>query len=194
VLVDLATEGPESESAELSAEYQKAPNPAARTDAPIRAKLFGRPMIEGVDEQATDGFGPKSREFLFLFLLNPDGLTREEAIETLWPETETERGVERFKFQLKNVRNHLRSDLAPTAKFIDKIGDVYRPVPELFLIDVWQFDLHLAEAEGSSAIESLSQAIELYRGDLLHGLYYDWAEPLRGNFPRALPGRTGETL
>jgi DNA-binding SARP family transcriptional activator len=63
---------------------------------------------------------------------------------------------------------------------------VYRPVPELFSVDVWQFDLHLAEAEGPSAIESLSQAVELYRGDLLHGLYYDWAEPLRGHFRERL--------
>jgi DNA-binding SARP family transcriptional activator len=186
VLTDLAPERPGSEPEEHTAEYQTAPQPATDEDAPIRVKLFGRPAIEGVDEQATDGFGPKSREFLFLFLLNPEGLTREEAIETLWPETETEQGVERFKFQLKNVRNHLRSDLAPTAKFIDKIGDVYRPVSELFSVDVWQFDIRLGEAEGPSDIESLSQAIELYRGDLLHGLYYDWAEPLRGHFRERL--------
>jgi DNA-binding SARP family transcriptional activator len=186
VLTDLAPKRPGSESAKQAAESQKAPQPAATTDAPIRVKLFGRPTIGGVDEHATDGFGPKSREFLYLFLLNPEGLTREEAIETLWPETETEQGVERFKFQLKNVRNHLRNDLAPTAKFIDKVGDVYRPLSQLFWVDIWQFDLHLAEADGPSAIESLSHAVELYRGDLLHGLYYEWADPLRRHFRERL--------
>jgi DNA-binding SARP family transcriptional activator len=184
VLRQLAAGTGDLERAEQT-EYQVAPSPGA-SDASIRVKLLGRPVIEGVDEQPSDGFGAKSREFLFLFLLNPQGLTLEEAIEMLWPETETEQGIQRFKFQLRKVRHRLRNDLAPTAKFIDKIADMYRPLPDLFSVDVWEFDLHLAEARGSSALESLSQAVELYRGELLQGLYYEWAEPLRAHFRERL--------
>jgi DNA-binding SARP family transcriptional activator len=184
VLTQLAAATGDLERAEQT-EYQVAPSPRV-SNASIRVKLLGRPVIERVDEQPSDGFGAKSREFLFLFLLNPQGLTLEEAIEMLWPETETEQGIQRFKFQLRKVRHRLRNDLGPTAKFIDKIADMYRPLPELFSVDVWEFDLHLAEAKGSSALESLSQAVELYRGELLQGLYYEWAEPLRAHFRERL--------
>jgi two-component SAPR family response regulator len=109
-------------------------------DTSVQVKLLGRPHIQDIDEKPGGGFGAKSREFLFLFLLNPEGLTREEAIELLWPETETEQGIQRFKFQLRTIRQRLRNDLTPTAKFIDKFGDVYKPVPEHFSVDVWDFD------------------------------------------------------
>lgn len=164
------------------AESQTAPSPTAHRDSSIQVKLLGRPHIECVDEEPGGGFGAKSREFLFLFLLNPEGLTREEAIELLWPETEPEQGIQRFKFQLRTIRQRLRNDLTPTAKFIDKFGDVYKPVPEHFSVDVWQFDRCLAVAKEPAAMESLSQAVELYRGELLQGLYYEWINPLRSHF------------
>lgn len=182
MLETLARKSREPEPPEPESRTQTAPKVDSDADAGIRVKLFGRPLIDGVDEQASDGFGPKSRECLFLFLLNPEGMTREEAIETLWPGTETEQGINRFKFQLRKVRDHLRSDRAPTAKFIDKTGDSYRPTSELFSVDVWQFDRLLAKAEEGSAIQSLSEAVALYRGELLQGLYYEWAEPLRSHF------------
>jgi DNA-binding SARP family transcriptional activator len=181
VLADVALPAEDTESLDQTG-YQVAPPPMAGTDASILVKLLGRPLIEGVDEQPGGGFGAKSREFLFLFLLNPEGLTREEATELLWPETDPEQVIQRFKFQLKTIRQRLRNDLAPTAKFIDKIGDVYRPAPEHFSVDVWDFDLHLRAAKGSRPLESLSQAVELYRGELLQGIYYEWAEPLRAHF------------
>jgi DNA-binding SARP family transcriptional activator len=49
-------------------------------------------------------------------------------------------------------------------------------------VDVWQFDRLFAKAEEGSAIQSLSEAVALYRGELLQGLYYEWAEPLRSHF------------
>jgi hypothetical protein len=58
----------------------------------------------------------------------------------LWPDTDVAKGVDKFWFQMRTVRNHLRNDNAPTAKFIDKFDDAYRPVPELFIVDVWAFD------------------------------------------------------
>lgn len=182
MLETLARESREPEAREPESRTQTAPEAGNDADAEIGVRLFGRPLIDGVDEQASDGFGPKSREFLFLFLLNPEGMTREEAIETLWPGSETEQGIHRFKFQLRKVRDHLRSDVAPTDKFIDKIGDAYRPTFDLFSVDVWQFDRLLARAEEGSAIQSLSEAVALYRGELLQGLYYEWAEPLRNHF------------
>jgi DNA-binding SARP family transcriptional activator len=153
--------------------------------------LFGRATIEGTSEESGDGFGPKSREFLYLFLLNPDGLTREEAIEMLWPGTDIDRGLERFKFQLRKVRGHLRGEATPTTKFIEKIGDVYKVDPQLFGVDVWEFDRLLERAMKPKAIEALAEAADLYRGELLQGLYFEWSDSLRTHFQqRALDALT----
>ncbi|MGH2702347.1 MAG: hypothetical protein ACRDJ2_11315 [Actinomycetota bacterium] len=64
----------------------------------------------------------------------------------LWPETDPEEGANRFKFQLHLIRKCLRSETLPTAKFIELVNDVYHPSPELFDVDVWEFD-HAAIAE-----------------------------------------------
>ncbi|MDQ3963602.1 MAG: LysM peptidoglycan-binding domain-containing protein [Actinomycetota bacterium] len=161
---------------------QNAPAPQAEEPGGrIRVRLFGRPIIEAVDETG-DGFGPKSREVLFLFLLNPNGLTRDEAIEMLWPEVEPEKGAQRFKFQLQKIRTHFRTDERPTAKFIERAGDVLLPQADLFDVDVWEFDrlIESAAREDSEAI--LAACADLYGGELLQGVYYPWADPIRGHF------------
>lgn len=152
----------------------------------IRIRLFGRPVIEGTADGAGDGFGPKSRELLFLFLLNPDGLTRDEAIEMLWPEVDPEKGVQRFKFQLQKIRSHLRNDRIPTAKIIEKAGDVLRPQVELFDVDVWEFDRLLESASEDGGEAALAAAADLCRGELLQGVYFEWADPLKGHFRERL--------
>lgn len=184
LLHTLSDTGSDPAEQEPSSEVQSAPDQSPDTHSPVQVRLFGRPAITGVDEQSADGFGPKSREFLFFFLLNPEGVSREEAFETLWPGTETEQGIQRFKFQLRKVRLHLRGDQAPTAKFIDKSGAVYRPVPELFSVDVWEFDRHMRDASRDASETTLSAAVDLYRGELLQGVYYEWAEPLQSHFKR----------
>lgn len=170
-----------------SAPVQSAPDrPTEDPRHAFRIRLFGRPVIEGADDGAADGFGPKGRELLFLFLLNPDGLTRDEAIEMLWPEVDPEKGVQRFKFQLQKVRSHLRNDRIPTAKIIEKVGDVLRPQPELFDVDVWEFDRLLESASVDGAEATLAAAADLCRGDLLQGLYFEWADPLKAHFRERL--------
>ncbi len=166
---------------------QRAPDhPTEGSRHPIRIRLFGRPVIEGAADGAGDGFGPKSRELLFLFLLNPDGLTRDEAVEMLWPEVDPEKGVQRFKFQLQKIRSHLRSDRIPTAKIIEKAGDVLRPQADLFDVDVWEFDRLLGSASEEDGEAALAAAADLCRGELLQGVYFEWADPLKGHFRERL--------
>lgn len=160
-----------------------APDPQPEASAPIQVNLFGPPEIIGITEDGPDGFGPKSKEMLFFFLLHPQGVSREQAIEILWPETDPKQGVERFWFQLRTVRNHLRTDQAPTAKFIVRDDEIYRPAGELFDVDVWEFDRAIGDAiESDTATSLLEKASDLYRGELLQGIYYPWADDLRAHF------------
>jgi DNA-binding SARP family transcriptional activator len=145
-------------------------------------KLFGSPEILGVADDVGDGFGAKSRELLFFLLLHPQGVGRDQIIEALWPETDPDRGYENFKFQLRVIRGHLRSDSAPTKKFIEQTDDVYRPSPAAFEVDVWEFDRLVGQAAEGGGAETLNSATSLYRGEVLRAVYYSWAEPIQRYF------------
>jgi DNA-binding SARP family transcriptional activator len=84
------------------------------------------------------------------------------------------------------MRRGLRSESSPTAKFVKRSGDIYRVDINEFDVDVWRFDHLLADAQGNKARESLSAAAALCEGELLEGVYYDWALPLRDHFRNQL--------
>jgi DNA-binding SARP family transcriptional activator len=162
-------------------QMQRAPDPS-HGPLPIRVKLFGSPEIIGVQDDVGDGFGAKSRELLFFLLLHPQGVGRDQIIEALWPETDPGRGYENFKFQLRVIRRHLRSDSAPTEKFIEQTDEVYRPSPAAFEVDVWEFDRLIGQAAEGGGAETLKSATTLYREEILRAVYYSWAEPMQRYF------------
>lgn len=176
---DIESDEPTVEEQDL----QSAPVGSATVDGPIQVHLFGPPEILARGRDVSGNLRRKTRELLVFFLLHPQGAGREQIIETLWPEMDAERAYERFWFQLSDLRRGLRNDSQPTAKFIDRSGDVYRVQPEIFDVDVWRFDELLGKAaSGEMVQESLQAATDLYREELLQGVYYEWAEPLRTHF------------
>lgn len=127
--------------------------------------------------------GRQDRPIEAFFLLHPQGVGREQVIEALWPETDPDRAAEKFWKQLGDMRRGLRSESNPTAKFVERSGDIYRVETGEFDVDVWRFDRLFAEAgQGRKSRESLAAAADLYRGELLEGVYYDWALPPRDHF------------
>lgn len=115
---------------------------------PVEVRLFGPGQIFVAGEEPRAGLGGKTRELLAYFLLHPEGATREQAIEALWPEVDPDRGLDRFWARLGELRTRPRSELAPSAKFIDRAGgDTYRIERDVFDVDVWRFDELLASDE-----------------------------------------------
>lgn len=172
----------EAISTEPTHAMQEAPQARPDSEPLVRVKLFGPPEIPGLSDANAGGFGPKSRELLFFYLLHPQGASREQAVAALWPETDPEEGANRFKFQLHLIRKCLRSETIPTAKFIELVNDVYRPSPDLFDVDVWEFDRLIGEAIKGRDERSLTTATDLYCGELLEGVYYSWAETIQSHF------------
>jgi DNA-binding SARP family transcriptional activator len=179
-IVRALTEESNQSAPEPPAQLQQAPDVAGDASV-VRVKLLGPPEIVGDSEDVGDGFGAKSRELLFFLLLHPNGVSREQVIEALWPEAEPDKGTERLKFQLRVIRAHLRNDQAPTAKFIEKTRGLYRVVTEQFGVDVWAFERFIAQAMDTGDPDALEVAASLYRGELLQGMYYWWAEPIQSH-------------
>lgn len=154
-----------------------------RRQAPIEVRLFG-PMTIVVDgEEAPAGLGVRTRELLAYLLLHPEGVTREQAVEALWPKANPDAGFERFWKYLQRLRKHLRIQDDDTTKLIDKAGQVYRAERAAFAVDVWEFNrLIAASSEGEAVADSLGAAADLYRGDLLEGDDCPWADAMRAQF------------
>jgi DNA-binding SARP family transcriptional activator len=183
LLKELGSSPDAEERDELVQISQTTPAQAVDIESHIRVGLFGPPTIRLGDEDISGNLRRKSRELLIFFLLHPQGVGRDQALEALWPEADPDKAAEKFSAQLGDIRRSLRHPSSPTAKFVDKSGDIYRVESADFDVDVWRFDSFLAQAsKGDGVREALKGAADIYRGELLDGIYYEWASELREHF------------
>jgi DNA-binding SARP family transcriptional activator len=148
--------------------------------APISVTMLGTFRVEVQGAEIRAGLRAKAKELLAFYLLHPEGTSLEEATEALWPEADPRRGSEWFWTALGNLRSRLRSATENRElKVIEREGDRYRIEP-LFEVDLWKFEAALASASEKSNdpawVESLEEAASLYKGELLAGSDWPWAE------------------
>lgn len=177
-------------------EQRKADRPVTEDDVgttrqpPLRVQLLGPTRITAWGEEITTGLRGTARELLAYYLLQPDGATADAAIDALWPDTDTERGRQRFWTALGNLRSRLRGPTgSPEIQIVAKHGEHYRADPDLLDVDLWQFQAALADAQragGDPEVEAaaLQRAVDAYRGDLADGADYQWAEAAREDLHR----------
>lgn len=162
--------------------------PAAPTP-PISVTLFGPPRIEARGTEIATGLRSKARELLAYFLLRPEGASLEAVVDALWPDVDPQRGVERFRTVLGNLRSTLRTAAGiDHAGIIDRLGERYQTDATLIDCDLWRFQAALTEAttgsDDAAVVAALQRATGTYRGDLVEGTYYDWAEAPREDLRR----------
>ncbi len=177
-----------AESREMIAEDFTAPPPPDAT-RPITVRLLGPLTISAESEEIRTGLRSKARELLAYFLLHPDGATLEAAVDTLWPDADPTRGVERFRTVLGNLRSTLRAATGiEQAAIIDRVGERYQADATLIDCDLWRFENALTDAaaatEPAAAGEALERATAAYGGDLCDGAYYEWVEAAREDLRR----------
>jgi predicted ATPase/DNA-binding SARP family transcriptional activator len=129
---------------------------------------------------------------------------REELIEMLWPEEDLDATRLRFRQTLTTLRRALQS-AGPDALLADRT--YVRLNADLVITDVATFEAALKTAARQNTalkrVEILTQAVSLYRGELLPGFYDDWISGERArlaalyldalsHLAKAL-GETGET-
>jgi DNA-binding SARP family transcriptional activator/nucleoid-associated protein YgaU len=162
---------------------------------PIRVDLLG-PLRIHTDTEVRTGLRRKARELLAFLLLHPGGATRDTAIEALWPEIDPDRGAERAKTAVQNLRHTLRAAAGlDGATVIEWTGQRWRVNPDLVDCDVWRFQAALAAAgsapDDPAKTAALERATAAYRGSLLEGADYDWAEPAREELRRQAADAAG---
>ena len=131
----------------------------------------------------------KARDLLAYFItMRKEKVPADKVFDAIWGEKEyTSRTA--FHTALTRLRNALKTG-EDSPRLILVEASEYRLDSARFTIDVDEFDLLLAKARSSispkSRIEYYEQAANLYHGEYLQNLYYDWIFPERRRLIQSL--------
>lgn len=165
-----------------------APVTAQPVAAGLRIRTLGRSAVyrDGRD-LGVAGWGRRTARDLLWLLCSRDSrsITREEAVEQLWPQQDLDPGAVRFRVALHALHEALEPDRAPRAptRFVHAIGDRI-VLDDAVYVDVDEFRRLVAlvrrEASPDRAAAVAEQALLLYQGPFLSDApYADWAAPTR---------------
>ncbi len=165
----------------------------AGAEPALKIYALGQPAVE-VDGQSAQWPVVRSRDLFFFLLQDRQGLSKEQIGAAFWPDHDPGRLDSAFRSTLYRLRRVVSRD---TILFEEGLYR-FNPAADSWF-DVKVFDQLLDRAEQGLAPEStttlLEQALDLYRGDYLEGIYADWSalerERLRGRYLAALETLAG---
>src|SRR5262249_26961590 len=108
---------------------------------------------------------------------------REVLIELFWPEVEPSPGRNNLSRELSSLRRQLEPPSVPAGAVVVADRDSVQLNPAACATDVQAFEAALQSAacagSGAERLAYLTEAAELYRGELLPGYFEDWILPER---------------
>ncbi len=170
---------------EDQAEKVEEPEPVGQ---PLKIYALGLLRVE-LDGRTIQWRTLQSRDLLFCLLQHAQGLRKETVGELFWPDHAPQRLHTIFHSTLYRLRRAL-----PEQSVVFEEGVYYFDRQTNYWFDVEAFDGLLDQVAGEGRRERqialLTEALSLYRGDYLAGVYGDWPtlerERLRGRFLAAL--------
>ena len=155
---------------------------------PVAVQVLGPLAITVCGKTIGRGLRSVAKELLTFYLLHPEGASVEQAVDTLWPDTDPSQVHRQFWTAAGNLRTRLREATDAEAKVLDQGGEVYRLDPEVVSADLWEFQHALADAarapDDKGAAVALRRAVEAFGGDLVQGSGWLWVEPVREDLHR----------
>ncbi len=159
----------------------------ARSDVTIQSLGTFRVFAAGEEISQERWISTKARDLLAYFLtFRGEPIPADRAFDALWPD-KAGRGFTAFHTALSRLRTALKSGENSPRLILMEAGE-YRLDAARFTIDVNEFDSALAAARASTdedAAARLQDAINLYHGEYLQNLYYDWLFPERRRLTQA---------
>jgi DNA-binding SARP family transcriptional activator len=135
-------------------------------------------------EAVEGGWRTKALELLALLATRPEGLTREQVLTALWPDTDPARTADSLRQCLRQIRKRLEASEDETM-VADWVDERLRLDAGALWSDVQAFEEVLEEARrADDPARSLRRAVDLYRGPFCEGHYYEWVLPIRERLQR----------
>jgi ATP/maltotriose-dependent transcriptional regulator MalT/DNA-binding SARP family transcriptional activator len=121
----------------------------------------------------------KSKEMFLFLLLHREPARKEEVVTALWPDLPRDKCNSSFHSTLYRLRRALYTECV-----VEQSGRYVLSPDGRFWCDASQFESRVRKAEQiehgtTRRVQSLRQAVNLYRGPLGNEFYSDWLEPER---------------
>src|SRR5579871_2410715 len=149
-------------------------------DPRCRVELFGELRLVQADQTITRFRTQKVAAVLaYLALYIRQGHTREEIVDRFWPEMDLDAGRNNLSTLLVSLRRQLEPMGVPQGSVLMADRRNVRLNADVVTTDVAEFDALLKAVGKMASTEeqrsALERAVALYRGDLLPGIYDEWA-------------------
>jgi DNA-binding SARP family transcriptional activator len=153
------------------------------TPAPgqLEIRSFGNLVIVKDGRTIEKGLRTKAREVLAFLVAHPQGVSRERIWDALWPEVDPEVSRLDLNRSLYNLRKRTGRD----TQHITRARENYRLNFENWWADAVAFESQFSRAGSLAAedsIETLSRALDLYKGPFCDDCYFHWLEPVRDRY------------
>jgi LuxR family transcriptional regulator, maltose regulon positive regulatory protein len=145
-----------------------------RGEPVLRIYALGQAEVK-VDGQSVQWPIARSRDLFFFLLHRRQGLSKEQIGVAFWPDHDPSRLDSAFRSTLYRLRRVVSRDIVLFEEGLYRFNGAAD-----YWFDLEAFDQLLDHAERAMAAEGsialLEQALDLYRGDYLEGVYADWCE------------------
>jgi two-component SAPR family response regulator len=156
----------------------------------INIRCLGEFHVQAGDEDVPQErwVSAKARDLLAYFVtFRRERIPADRAFDAIWAE-KGGRGLTAFHTALSRLRSALRMSESTPRLILVETGNYWLDAVR-FRIDVDEFDTALAKARVAAsqcvAAEWYDQAINLYHGEYLQNMYYDWLMPERRRLTQA---------
>lgn len=146
-------------------------------------RLFGGLRVAGGGQPVAGLDSPRQQALLAWLLLHADApQSRRRIAFAFWPDSSERQALTNLRREL----HHLRQALPDAECFLEVTPQTIRWRPDTpARLDTAQFERALSAAladSGQPRRAGLEQAVALYQGELVAGVYDDWLEPVRQRF------------
>ena len=165
----------------------------------IQVQCFGnfRVLLNGEEVSQERWVSAKARDLLAYFVtMRGEKIPADKVFDAIWGDKErTSRTA--FHTALSRLRNALKTDKDSPRLILVEVGEYWLDSAR-FTIDVDEFDSALAKARAATNIkiraEWYEHAVDLYRGEYLQNLYYEWVFPERRRLMQSYLGALQELV
>ena len=141
--------------------------------------LLGPLRIVRAGKSLEGGWRRKAVELLAYLAVNPQGVSKDQILEALWPEGDPQQTQHYLWHSVSRLRNRLRGE-RNWMKVVAKVDEIYRLDRESVWADVVEFQESLFLAKrASDPREALEAACDIYKGEFCEGRYFGWGTLVR---------------
>ncbi|TMQ90008.1 hypothetical protein ETD83_37315, partial [Actinomadura soli] len=151
---------------------------------PIRLQVLGPVRLHTADGPITTGIRRSARDLLAYLALNPNGITRDQAIGALWPDHQPDTATTQFNTAVANIRKTLRTATGlREPMYVLRTAGRYHLDPDQIDVDEQHLAAALAHARHATTdterLTALKPVPNLYTAEFATDLTHDWAESHR---------------